>query len=171
MPTVCVSCSLPLWLLSPVHFHLFFTNWAFCSCNIREEGALHASGERVHRLCVTILNNTESLPSLSLECPVLIQNDSPLSVGSLHREGQCGEIPKMSFPEASTNKISLERLSRDIVHVLWCAPVRALSPSAPRLGRSDAQSQDHGGCCSSDLLDHHPQQAVCFLSSISHICV
>lgn len=109
----------------------FFTDAAFCRCNIREEGALHASGERVHRLCVTILNNSESLPSLSLECPVLTQkSDSPLSVGSLHRGGRCGEIPKISFPEASTNKISLERLARDIVSVLWCAPVRALCPSA-----------------------------------------
>lgn len=85
----------------------------------------------MHRLCVTILNNSESLPSLSLECPVLTKrSDSPLSVGSLHRGGQCGEIPKISFPEASTNKTSLERLSRDTVRVLWCAPVGALSPSA-----------------------------------------
>lgn len=143
------SCSLPLWFLSPVCFHLFSTDSAFCSCNIREEGALHALGERAHRLCVTILNNGESLPSPSLECPVLTQkNDSPLSVGSLHRGGQCGEIPKISFPEASTNKIALERLAGDIVRVLWHAPVRALSPPAPGLGRSDAQSQDHGGCCS-----------------------
>lgn len=85
------------------------------------------------RLCVTILNNGESLPSLSLECPVLIQmNDSPLSVGSLCTgEASVGEIPKISFPEASTNKISLERLVGDIVCVLWHAPVCALSLSAP----------------------------------------
>lgn len=127
-----LSRSLPLWLLSPVRFPLFFTGSAFCSCNIREEGALHALAERARRLCVTILNNGESLPSPSLECPVLTQkNDSPLFVGSLPREGQCGEIPKISFPEASTNKIALERLPGDIVRVLWHAPVRAFSPSAP----------------------------------------
>lgn len=127
-----LSCSLPLWLLGPVRFPLFFTDSAFCSCNIREERVLHALAERAHRLCVTILNNGESLPSPSLECPVLTQkNDSPLSVGSLPRGGQCGEIPKISFPEASTNKIALERLPGDIVHVLWHAPVRAFPPSAP----------------------------------------
>lgn len=153
-------------LRSPVRFHQFFTDSAVCSCNIREEGALYASGERVHRLCVTILNNAESLPSLSLECPVLTQkNDSPLSVGSLHREASVGEIPKISFPEASTNKISLERLAGDIVRVLWHAPV------CTKLGRSDAQSQDHGRCCPSELLDQHPWRAVCSMSPVSHICV
>lgn len=54
-----------------------------------------------------------------------------LSVGRLPRGGQCGEIPKISFPEASTNKIALERLPGDIVHVLWHAPVRAFPASAP----------------------------------------
>lgn len=53
-----------------------------------------------------------------------------LSVGRLPRGGQCGEIPKISFPEASTNKIALERLTGDIVHVLWHAPVRAFPASA-----------------------------------------
>lgn len=78
----------------------------------------------MNRLCVTVLNNSESLPSLSLECPVLTQkNDSPLSVGSLHRGGQCGEIPKIFFPEASANKIALGRLAGDLVIVLWRAPV------------------------------------------------
>lgn len=47
----------------------------------------------MHRLCVTILNNGESLPSLSLECPVLTQkNDSPLSVGSLHSGGNTKDL-------------------------------------------------------------------------------
>uniref|UniRef100_A0A8C6H2V6 6-phosphogluconolactonase n=1 Tax=Mus spicilegus TaxID=10103 RepID=A0A8C6H2V6_MUSSI len=67
---------------------------AFCSCNIREQGALHASGERVPRLCVTILNN----------------------------------------------------------------------------GRSDVQSQDHGRCCSSDFLNHHPQPAGLYVTNQSHLC-
>lgn len=85
-------------LRSPVWFHQFFRDSAVCSCNIREEGALYASGERVHRLCVTILNNAESLPSLSLECPVLTQkNDSPLSVGSLHREASVGKYQRSPF--------------------------------------------------------------------------
>lgn len=109
----------------------------------------------MNRLCVTVLNNSESLPSLSLECPVLTQkNDWPLSVGGLHRGGQCGEIPKIFFPEASANRVG-KAGRRHCQCPLACTCV-ALSPSAPGLGRSEAQSQD----CSSDLVDHCPRQAV-----------
>lgn len=88
--------------IAPVCSHLFFKNSALCSCNIREEGDLHASGERVNRLCVTILNNSESRPGLSLECPVLTQkNDSPLSgvgVGGVRTgEASTGKYQRLLF--------------------------------------------------------------------------
>lgn len=122
MPNVISLC---LVLSASLPSHLFFKDSALCSCNIRDEGALHALGESVNRLCVTVVNKSESVSSVSLECPVLTQkSDSPLSVGSVHRGGQCGEIPKISFPEASTNKRQKERLAGDIVSVFLhaCVP-------------------------------------------------
>lgn len=151
--------------LAPVPSHLFLKDSALSSCNIGDEGALHALGERVNRLCVRVVNKSASVPSVSLECSVLTQkSDSPLSVGRVHRGGQCGEIPKISFPEAGTNKRQRKGWRETLS---FCMHTCALFPSAPGV----AHVQDHQGCCCSDLLDHHPRPAVCSTTPASHIRV
>lgn len=44
--------------LAPVPSHLFLKDSALSSCNIGDEGALHALGERVNRLCVRVVNKS-----------------------------------------------------------------------------------------------------------------
>lgn len=85
----------------------------------------------MNRLCVTVLNNSESLPSLSLECPVLTQkNDSPLSVGSCTGEASVGKYQRFPFRKQALIK-SRWKGWRETVSVSFGVHLCCLFPFCP----------------------------------------
>lgn len=87
----------------------------------------------MNRLCVTMLNNSESLPSLSLECPVLTQkNDSPLSVGSCTGEASVGKYQRFPFRKQALIKPRWKGWRETLSAFLACT-CACLFPFCPRV--------------------------------------
>lgn len=114
---------------------MFFGDSVLGSCTTREGPPQEK--ERVSRLYVTILNNSESLPGLGLECSVLTQRDDwPLSVERGHRGGEWRKNTK-DFPSRSKCSrnfpADMDRLVGDIATPSALGLGRSSEPRAPRL--------------------------------------